>query len=74
MSIFVSEKAFLIFDMKIKKINFKLSEADKLKALKKAQREVALKNESLNLIEKIQPSGKDYKRRFKHKRDWTTEE
>jgi len=61
--------------MKFEKIQIKLSKADQIKALKKAQREAELADPGISLVEKVQPSKKEYKRRPKHKKDdWLEEE
>lgn len=55
--------------MKFEKIQIKLSKADQIKTLKKAQREAELTDPGISLVEKVQPSKKEYKRRPKHKKD-----
>lgn len=49
------------------KIIIKINKDDKIKALKRARRELSLKNPGISLLEKIQPGKKEYKRRPKHK-------
>ncbi|MCX6798356.1 MAG: hypothetical protein NTX66_04065 [Candidatus Falkowbacteria bacterium] len=56
--------------MKFERIQLKLSDEDKVKALKKAQREAELASPGISRVEKVQPSSKEYKRRGKHKGEW----